>query len=394
MAQTKKFPLFLKLLFLAFVIAGPIAGWFYYSTENKPGPQNLVFDAARIGDIENSIVSTGQLEPKKYVEVGAQVSGQVEKIFVEEGHVVEQGQLLAEIDATVFETKVQNAEAALENKKAQLAQLEAELELAELRAKRNISLFEKNAVSEDTLMSSQTNVKVLKARIRASLATIKADEASLAGDKATLGFAKIYAPISGTVASIKVREGQTLNASQNAPTILQISDLSVMTLRAEVSEADVGKISRGMPIYFSTLGNLKRRWHSQVRQILPTPKVINDVVLYQILVDVKNEDRSLMDAMTTQVFFVVGKAEDTLLVPLSAVRKTRRGAMVRLKKGDQIERQPVKTGIANRTEIEILDGLEAGDEVVIGQQGAAGERRGGNANQRPGGQQMGGRRGF
>ncbi|WP_237742352.1 efflux RND transporter periplasmic adaptor subunit [Gayadomonas joobiniege] len=381
----------LKLLLILFVIAAPVAGWFYYQNDDQTGQQNFVFDVAAIGNIENSIVATGQLEPKKYVEVGAQVSGQVEKIYVEEGQEVKQGQLLAEIDATVFETKVQNAAAALENKRAQLAQLEAELELAELRAKRNQSLFAQNAVSEDTLMSSQTNVKVLKARIRASQATIKADEASLAGDQATLDFAKIYAPISGTVASIKVREGQTLNASQNAPTILQISDLSLMTLRAEVSEADVNKITRGMPVYFSTLGNLKRRWNSQVRQILPTPNVINDVVLYQVLVDVKNDDRALMDSMTTQVMFVVDKAENTLLVPLSAVRKTLRGAMVRVKRGDTVERQPVKIGVENRTQIQILSGLNEGDQVVIGQQGASGPRRADNERF---GQRMGGRRGF
>ncbi|HBN99470.1 MAG TPA: efflux RND transporter periplasmic adaptor subunit, partial [Alteromonas macleodii] len=165
-----------------------------------------------------------------------------------------EGDLLVEIDARVFETQVQNSQAALDSKKAQLAQLRAERELAEVRAQRNQNLFKQNAVSQDVVVSSDTNLKVIDTKITASIAQIKADEASLEGDITKLGFAKIFAPISGTVATLPVREGQTLNANQNAPVLLQISDLSVMTLRAEVSEADVQKIKRGMPVYFSTLG--------------------------------------------------------------------------------------------------------------------------------------------
>jgi len=312
------------------------------------------------------LVSTGQLEPKRYVEVGAQVSGQVDNIHVEEGDIVKEGDLLVEIDARVFETQVQNSQAALDSKKAQLAQLRAERELAEVRAQRNQNLFKQNAVSQDVVVSSNTNLKVIDTKITASIAQIKADEASLEGDITKLGFAKIFAPISGTIATLQVREGQTLNANQNAPVLLQISDLSVMTLRAEVSEADVQKIKRGMPVYFSTLGDNKTFYHSTVRQVLPTPTVLNDVVLYQVLIDVDNPKRTLMDAMTTQVFFVQEQEKEALSVPLAAVKGRGRNQFVMLKQGDDVVRTPGKVGIKNRTHIQITEGLSEGDEVVVG----------------------------
>ncbi len=360
-----KFPLFVKAALVA-IAAALLSYSIYLVFFSSPPERQFLFQRAEIQDIELSLVSTGQLEPKRYVEVGAQVSGQVENIHVEEGDIVNEGDLLVEIDARVFETQVQNSQAALDSKKAQLQQLRAERELAEVRAKRNKNLFKQNAVSQDVVVSSNTNLKVIDTKITASIAQIKADEASLEGDITKLGFAKIYAPISGTIATLQVREGQTLNANQNAPVLLQISDLSVMTLRAEVSEADVQKIKRGMPVYFSTLGDNKTFYHSVVRQVLPTPTVLNDVVLYQVLIDVKNPDRTLMDAMTTQVFFVQAKEEKALALPLAAVKGRNRNQFVMLKQGEDVVRVPVKTGIKNRTHIQILQGVSQGDEVVVG----------------------------
>lgn len=360
-----KLPAYPKFLLVAVAIV--VASYAVYSVYFTPTQETeFLFQPAQRQDIELSLVSTGQLEPKRYVEVGAQVSGQVETILVEEGDIVEEGDLLVEIDARVFETQVQNSQAALDSKKAQLAQLRAERELAEVRAQRNQNLFKQNAVSQDVVVSSNTDLKVIDTKITASIAQIKADEASLEGDITKLGFAKIFAPISGTIATLQVREGQTLNANQNAPILLQISDLSVMTLRAEVSEADVQKIKRGMPVYFSTLGDNKTFYHSTVRQVLPTPTVLNDVVLYQVLIDVDNPDRILMDAMTTQVFFVQEQEKNALSVPLAALKGHGNKQFVMLKQGDDVVRTPVKVGIKNRTHIQILDGLKEGDEVVVG----------------------------
>ena len=372
---------------VVFVVLALSVSYFFYQ---KPAETSLLTEAVKRADIENTINATGTLEPRRYVDVGAQVSGQVKKIHIEEGDTVAAGQLLLEIDATVFETRVKNTEASLEGNRAQLQQLQAELELAQLRAKRNQDLFDKKAVSEDTWFESRANVKILSAKIRAMEAQIKADDASLEGDKATLGYAKIYAPISGTVVSIAVREGQTLNANQNAPLLLKIADLSVLTLRAEVSEADVTRLQKGMDVFFKTFGGGERRWYSTVRQILPTPTIINDVVLYQALIDVENSDRKLMDAMTTQVYFLRDSAKEALVIPLGALQRGEHGTEVLRLKGSTYETVPVKIGVRNRTYAQVLAGLEIGDVVVVGNQARNQQSKG---NSLLGGSQ-GGRRGF
>lgn len=382
--------LIIKILLVVLIIGAPVYALFNIFSSNS-GPENALLAAVRRGDLETTVVATGQLEPKQYVEVGAQVSGQVDAIHVEEGDNVSKGDLLVEIDATVFSTQVQTTEANLENKRAQLEQLKAELELAELRAKRNRQLHEQDAVSADDVFSSETDVKVLKLKIRASAAQIKADEASLEGDKATLGFAKIYAPIAGTVATIEIRQGQTLNANQNAPTLLQISDLQTLTVRAEVSEAEVGKIYKGMPVYFTTLGDTQTKYHSTVRQVLPTPTEVNDVVLYQVLIDIENTTGKLMDAMTTQVFFIIEQKLDTLLVPLAAVKGPPKRQFVMVQGENGPERREVKTGIKSRTVIEILEGLSEAESVVVGVKTAS-ATRGQRQNGPPAGMPSGGGR--
>ena len=391
--MARKTRLLFQFLLVILIIAAPAYALMTIFSEASED-EGVLLSPVRRGDIEVTIVATGQLEPKRYVEVGAQVSGQVEVIHVEEGDRVKKGDLLVEIDATVFRTQVQTTEANLENKRAQLEQLKAERELALLRAKRNQQLHEQDAVSADEVYSSETNVKVLDSRIRASVAQIKADEASRAGDKATLGFAKIYAPIDGTVATIAVRQGQTLNANQNAPTLLQISDLQTMTVRAEVSEADVGKILPAMPVYFTTLGDTQTRYHSAVRQVLPTPTEVNDVVLYQVLIDIENTTGKLMDAMTTQVFFVQQQQQDALLVPLAAVKGPPARPFVMVVSEDGQQRRQVEVGVKNRTVAEITAGLQAGEQVVIGVRSAnatRGQRQ--QAGQPPGMPSGGGRRG-
>ncbi|WP_221801765.1 efflux RND transporter periplasmic adaptor subunit [Oceanobacter mangrovi] len=359
-------PRWQKWLLWLVIIGAPVvaASWILGRPGN--GSEDWLTEALAYGDIEQSVAATGTLEPKNYVEVGAQVSGQIEHLFVEEGDLVEKGQLLAEIDASVAELNVKVAEANLENKRAQLDQQLAELELDQQRLQRNEGLFSRKAVSEDTLIESRADVKILKAKITASKADIRADELSLQADKVSLGYTKIYAPIAGTIASIDVTEGETLNATNSTPTVLQISDLSTMTLRAEVSEADVPRLSRGMDVKFATLGSPNDYRWSTIRQILPTPEEVNDVVLYQVLVDVDNSDGSLMDSMTTKVFFVQGSVTNVLVAPVAAINKTPQGAFAKVIGPAGMQLVPVELGLSNRTEVEILSGLQAGDQVITG----------------------------
>jgi macrolide-specific efflux system membrane fusion protein len=179
--------------------------------------------------------------------------------------------------------------------------------------------------------------------------------------------------MNGTVASQTAREGQTLNANQTAPVILQIADLSTMTVRAQVAEADVPRVRLGMAVSFTTLGSLTRHWDAVVRQIQPTPELINDVVLYDVLVDVDNRDGSLMNGMTTQMFFHVARAENVPVIPSAALGRRRPDQDTAQGEAYEVQRRVngrlvptvVRVGLVTRTQVEIRSGLALGDEVVL-----------------------------
>jgi membrane fusion protein, macrolide-specific efflux system len=271
------------------------------------------------GDIEDQVSATGSLQPRDYVDVGAQVSGQLRKIHVEVGSEVKEGDLLAEIDAETSMARVDASKAQLRSQQAQMAERELTLAKAERDLQRQKNLMIEEATTTETLQNAETAVKTARVQIQSLKASMEQLQASMRVEEANLKFTKIYAPMAGTVVSITARQGQTLNTNQSAPTLLRIADLSVMTVQTQVSEADVSKLRGGMPVYFTTLGGQGRRWYGELKKIEPTPTVTNNVVLYNALFEVPNNNRSLMTSMTAQVFFVVAEAKDVLVVPMSAL---------------------------------------------------------------------------
>jgi len=372
-ARFKGYPKTSAAMLLIAVAAILWAGSRLLAPDDEPEFQTMV--VAR-GDIEDSIGSLGTLEPKDYVDVGTQVSGQLERLHVDIGDQVEKGQLLAEIDPAVYESRVRGSRATLDNLRAQLALQESEQELAKRRLQRNRNLYAERAVSEDVLLASETEVQSNASRIQALKAQIDAAEATLDGDVANLGYTKIYAPMSGTVVDSLAIQGQTINASQTAPTIVRIANLDVMTVRAQVSEADVVRIDEGMAVYFTTLGMPERRWRATVRKVLPTPVVLNNVVLFNVLIDVDNSDRALMTSMTAQVFFLLAEARGVLVAPAEAVSRSRDDSgkpahRVQVITAHGPEWRPVRVGVRSRTEVEILSGLDEGQEIVSGRSSVA-----------------------
>ncbi len=325
------------------------------------------------GDVEELVTALGTLEPSDYVDVGAQVSGQLTRLHVAVGDRVEEGQLLAEIDASVQQSKVDAGLAELESLRAQRDQRKAELELARLQFQRQQRLHDARATSEDAFQSARSALAVTQAQIKVLDAQVRQKQAAIAGDQTSLGYARIYAPRTGTVVSIEAREGQTLNANQTTPTLMRIADLSVMTVSTQVSEADVDRLQKGMSVYFNTLGNSKLRYDSALRQVLPTPEVVNNVVLYTAEFDIANTEQRLMSGMTAQVFFVVQSARDVLNLPVAAVKQGGREQwqVQILDSRGKVQQQSVKAGISNRVRIAILEGLAEGDSVIVGQSSAA-----------------------
>ncbi|TCK30081.1 macrolide-specific efflux system membrane fusion protein [Ancylobacter aquaticus] len=361
----------------AALLAG--AGYYHYAggaaPEAAPAFQTATVE---IGDIETSVNAIAKMQPKTYVDVGTQVSGQLRTIHPAVGDVVKKDDLLAEIDPTVYQTRVAGDRASLDNLRAQLAQAEAQLTLDRLRNERAQQLLKNQSGSKDAADAAMATEQISEAKIDALKAQIAQMQATLDGDLANLGYTKIYAPMDGTIVSITAREGGTLNANQSAPIVLRIADLQTMTVTAQVAEGDIPRITVGTPASFSTLGLPDRRWRGTVRQIEPTPTIVNDVVLYNVLIDVPNEDLMLMTDMTAQVFFRLGEAKGVPLVPTPAIRTARDGSQsVRVLTPQGPQERAVKTGLSNRSQTQITEGLGSGETVITGTNAAAGPRPGG-----------------
>lgn len=363
-----------------------VGGAWYFNSERNGKPVYRT-EAVTKGDIEQTVTALGALQPKNYVDVGAQVSGVLQTVHVQIGDVVKKGDLLAEVDPTVYAATVAADKAKLRDLQSQIAGQEAQLALAQIQNKRNQALLKINAVSNDVADTSAAQVKQYTANIASLKAQLDQAQSTLEGDEANLSYCKIYAPMTGTVVSQTTLQGQTINNRQAAPVIMQIADLSTMTVKAQVAEADVSKLKTGMPVYFTTLGMPDHKWRSTVRQILPTPETVNDVILYDALIDVDNSDKLLMTSMTAQVFFVLGEAQDALLVPVAALRPAKSGGdgdyRVLVKSGSGYEMKKVKVGLKNRISAQVLSGLDEGDIVVTGTESGNVQKKGGNSGGRP-----------
>ena len=366
-----------------------------------------------IGNVEDAVTALGTLQPLQFVDVGTQVSGQLRILHVDYGAAVKKGDLLAEIDPTIYQSRVNADEAQLLNLGAQLAQRQAQRSLAELQFARQQELLKENATSQDAFDSANANLKVAVAQIAQLEAQLKQTQSTLNGDMANLGYTKIYAPMDGTVVNLIAKQGQTLNANQTAPIVLRVANLNTMTVWAQVSEADVPKLTVGMEAYFTTLGTSEKRRYGKLRKIIPTPDVVNNVVLYNCLFDVENPDGDLLTQMSAQVFFVLAAAREVTVVPVTALHlpsageaperprgEGRRGgadagqglaplryAVHVVENGDVVTRE-ITVGVMNRMVAEVKSGLNAGEEIALdgGVQPRTGQPASGNNQRgRPGG---------
>lgn len=335
--------------------------WWYFKNGGSTDVPLSTVEVTR-GDIQQLVSATGVLEPSNYVDVGAQVSGQVDTIHVRVGETVQQEQLLVEIDPTVYMAKVDATRAQLKNQLAQIEDRKAQLKLANIQFHRQQNMFREDATTRESLQVAEASLASAKAQLAMLEAQIEQTSSTLRAEEANLGYARIYSPMNGTVVSIEARQGQTLNASQTAPLLMRIADLATMRVRAQVSEADISKLEAGMGVYFTTLGDPDEKLFGTLDYIEPTPEVTNNVVLYNALFDVNNESGRLLPNMTAQVFFVQSEALDVLRLPVSAVQG---GRVQVLNASGQPELREVETGVSNRVHTEVVSGLREGDKVVL-----------------------------
>lgn len=357
-----------RMIAVAAAVLGAAAVAYWQLSSPGTGAASVQTATVQRGDVLDTVSALGNLQPREYVDLGAQVSGQLKTIHVEIGQEVKKGDLLAEIDPVVLNAKVEAGRASLASQKAQLLDKEAQRDLANQTLERQRKLVASRSVSETTFESAEAAARSAEAQVEMLKAQIAQTESTLKGDEATLGYTKIYAPMSGTVVSIDVREGQTLNTNQSAPIMMRVADLSRMTVWTQVAEADVPKLKLGMKAEFTTLGSGKRRWEGTLRQILPTPEIVNNVVLYTALFDVDNASGELMTQMSAQVFFVVAEARDVLTLPTAALRESRPGSedySAEVKTAFGTEERSVEVGVRTRVIAEVKSGLKEGDVVVL-----------------------------
>jgi len=348
-------------------------------------PINYITGTIIRGTLEDAVSATGTLQAKEYVDIGAQVSGILQKLHIQIGQRVNKGDLLAEIDPTVFQAQVVKDEATLDNLDAQMDAAKATLILAEQRLTRNKNLLKSDAVSQDDLNSSQADFSRAQAAIESLKAQIDNASGSLDASKANLSHTKIYAPINGTVTQCQAREGQTLNASQSAPILFRLANLDTMTVQAQVSEADVERIHAGMPVYFTTLGDPDTHHNGTVSVVEPASVNSTPPVFYNTIFDVPNEKHSLMPDMTAQVYFPLVTRTNVVIMPLAALDYakhqiplaeqrpvTEKGKKIChikvfiLKDDNTPEEVEISLGMKNRVATEVLSGLKEGDDVITG----------------------------
>ena len=359
-------------LIAALIVA--CAGWFgYHWTFGKATVRYSTASVER-GDVESTVVAAGIVQPFNYVDVGAQTSGKLKSLKVKRGDQVEKDQLLAEIDPILAATALASDRAALDNMTSQHALKQAQLALTTLQADRNDTLYAHELISANDRDITRAAYKVAFADAASLTAQIKEATAAVNTGKANLGYTKITAPMGGEIVSISLLEGQTLNANQSAPNILRIGDIDTVTVWAQVSEADIVRVKPGLDVYFTILGD-SVRWNGTVRQILPTPELINNVVFYDVLFDIPNPKRELKIQMTAQVFIVLARVKGVLLIPAAAIGNAGEGTEARvqvLKDDGKVESRTIKIGIKSEISAEVTDGLMEKERVVIGQTAAEG----------------------
>lgn len=392
---------------IAVVVIGAVAATRFTGTSSKS--QSYITAPVTVSDLREEVLASGTLKPARLTAVGAQVSGRITALNVRVGDTVKAGDVIAQIDPITKQNDLRSSEASLKNYRAQKTEKEAALVLAEANLARQQATLAQHATSRSDFDSADSTVRQTRAQIAALDALIVGAEASVETARVNLDYTRITAPIDGTVLATVVQEGQTVNAVQSAPTIVVLGQLETMTVRAEISEADIVKVKPGQSLYFTILGDQDHRYEARLDQIEPAPESIktdasfsstttsssssssssstSTAIYYIGVFNVPNKDYALRTYMTAEVHIITGEARRVKVIPaLAVMRKSDGRSTVRTltASGDVAERE-VKTGLNDRTTVEIKSGLDEGERVVTGEASEQTASRGMQGGGPPGG---------
>lgn len=338
-----------------------------------PTPVKLDTVTAQRGEIQQTVEAAGKLQLYKFVDVSPLIGGQVKEVLVQIGDTIKAGAIVVEITPTVQPAKVESNRAQMARLQAELSDQRAQLDFAELQFKRQTQLKAQNATREDAFESSRMGVSSASARVDSINAQIRQVEANLKIDEDSRQHAQVLAPIAGTVVAINAHPGQNVGPGQPAPPLLRIADQTKMTVQARVAEIDVTRLRRGMTATFTTPGYPGQHWTGKLRQVMPIPAdgtgEQGKETFYNVLFEVNNPDQQLMSGMSTQVQFIVSQSQDALLLPVRALGAPDADGMYAANVIDadrKVSPRKLKIGLRNKQNVQVLSGLSAGDQVLIG----------------------------
>ena len=374
----KRFFILLGLL----VAAG--AAYYFFSSNSKQETTYLTESVTR-GNVEKTVVASGSVESVNEVDVGAQASGKITKLYVKLGQEIKKGEMIADIDSTTQINTLNTKKAALVSYQAQLKAKKTAYDVALSSYNRLSKLYTQKATSLDSVNTAKSTLDNAKAEMEAIEANIKQAEIEVNTAETNVGYTKITAPMDGTVISVPVSEGQTVNANQTTPTIVTIADLSKMKIKPEISEGDITKVKAGQEVSFTILSDSQTVYHSVIDSVDPANTTTSDssstssstssssssttsAIYYYANVLIDNPDRTLRIGMTTENNIKIANAKDVLLVSNMAIQKRDGKSVVNiLNDKNQPEQREVETGVQNDFQTEIKSGLNEGEKVIVSQ---------------------------
>lgn len=343
-------------------------------------------------NIDQSIEAVGEVYAKEQVDVGAQVSGQITKLYVQIGDKVKAGDLIAQIDKDKQQNDLDITKAQLASTKANLESKKVALEIASSQYQREQKLYSNKATSLENLETLKNNFYGLKASVADLNAQVVQLEITLKNAEKDLGYTTITAPMDGIIINVAVDEGQTVNANQSTPTIVKIANLDEMEIRMEIAEADVSKIKVGTAVKFSILNDPEKKYEAKISSIDPANTTTSDAksnssssstsssstsaIYYYAKVFVKNRDNFLRIGMSVENSIVIKSAPNALAVPTYAIKNDKGGYFVELLRGGQIIKSYVKIGIKDSINTQILDGVSENDLLVLSSSAKTGKSSG------------------
>ena len=372
-----------KLWWLA--IAGVlIGGVIYYFTQHNQTGTTFLTEEVKRSDVEKTVVASGSIESSNEVDVGAQVSGKITKLYVTLGQEVKKGDMIADIDSTTQVNNLNTKKAALASLQAQLKGRQTAYDVALSSYNRLAKLYKQQATSLDSLNTAKSALDTTKAEMEALRESIKQAEIEVNTAETNVSYTKITSPIDGTVISTPISEGQTVNSNQSTPTIVTVANLDRMLIKAEISEGDITKVKAGQEVNFKILSDNLTVYQAVIDSVDPATTTKTDAksssslnsttsssstaaVYYYANMAVNNPNRVLRIGMTTENTIKIASVKNVLTVPNMSLQKEGNRYFVRVLKGTQAERREVQIGEQNDFQTEIKSGLTEGDKVILSQ---------------------------